>query len=256
MTNIMPPINFSIAPGLSRDPRASAPTSKNGDPFAPPGLPAQSDPASASSMRAEEASLRSALAHVFNAYGFFSTDQNDSTGPSQPQPASATTSAADELEDDQPPADLPPAEPPHQHTRGPEALPAQASDRAKAVLAEHAASSPGPIGGADEPTEHSRPVDPHLRAIENRFANEPQLPEAASPSATAKRETHSEQRDKVTFKIAEHSVELIARLSNLSDDEKQRLYDEIESLLAAHGMSLANATVNGEPFSHALRTNP
>jgi len=124
------------------------------------------------------------------------------------------------------------------------------------VLAEHAASSPGPIGGADEPTEHSRPVDPHLRAIENRFANEPQLPEAASPSATAKRETHSEQRDKVTFKIAEHSVELIARLSNLSDDEKQRLYDEIESLLAAHGMSLANATVNGEPFSHALRTNP
>lgn len=254
MTSITPSINVPIRPGPARDPRAAVATSNDAEPgfemlVAPSGdLPG--DAASAGSARADEAALRSAIAHVFNAYGFFSTDAGETTDTGVSQATAST--AGDEIDVGE--TDSPEPQPPvadGSHPTPPDfSLPPQASARAVAV---HAGSLPPGPAGKGHATD-SQPVDPFLRALENRLANAPELPEQASTRATAKREAHAEQRDRVTLKIAEHSADLIARLSNLSDEEKQRLFDEIDSLLAAHGLSLASATLNGEPFSQAARS--
>ena len=255
MTSIRPQFNLHIMP-VTREPRGSGSTAKDADPGftakdADPGftalVPTPGEAAAAGSTRTEEAALRSALAHIFNAYGFF------------PAPEAAAPGAAAATSDDMGPAaqsEPAPGEPPVMDSppqagseHGPGPAP-QASPRAVAVHA--AGPRPAPEPGAGRPADSARPVEPHLRAIQNRLENEPALPEQASAKAADKRAAHAEQRDRVTLKIAEHSVELIARLSNLSDEEKQRLFDEIDSLLAAHGLSLAGATVNGEPFSQAL----
>jgi hypothetical protein len=191
---------------------------------------------------------------VFNAYGFFAADQDQTSDATECQQTLGTAPAAAHSE--------------AQGSAAVESDTAYVSGERRAPADSVTALPDTPdiavphsdVPAASEPAtrtvnEGLRSVDAHLRAIENRLGNEPQVPDGASTKASANRLAHAEQRDRLTLKIAEHSVELIARLSNLSEDEKERLFGEIDSLLVEHGLSLTTATLNGEPLAQAFRTN-
>jgi len=253
MTSITPPLNVPTRPGLSRDPRSAGPSSKDSD-SAFQALVAASDdgaadPQPSGSTRTDAVALRAAIAHVFNAYGFFSADECQPWEAGEPSSSGetgkvATQAGAPALAD---PSDN--STNPAPHPLGPGfALPQQPSSRAVPVH-----EGDVPVRPTHEaPASDSRLGDQFLRSLENRLENEPQRADPASEKASARRSAQAEQRDRLTLKIAEHGIELVGRLSNLSEEEKQRLIDEINSLLAAHGLPLASATLNGEAISQAV----
>lgn len=51
--------------------------------------------------------------------------------------------------------------------------------------------------------------------------------------------------DRLVFVIGAETMVLSGRLSNLADDERQRLLDALDAVLEAHGLRLADATLNG-----------
>jgi len=236
-------------PALARDQRnaqSSAGADAEFSSLAMP-LPQQGDEGRGPAGRANEAALRSAIAHVFNAYGFFTADDTQAPGQADDPPNAG-------IEGDVPGSPSPglPAgeEGPGELAHRPQSSPApQASERSFAVHAGDRPPPPGPAGpGRGEGVGRA---DPFLRALQNRFEHA-QLPDKANAKAVANRAAHAGQRDRVTLKIAENTVELIGRMTNLEDSEKQRLLDEIDSLLAAHGLSLDSATLNGETLGQTL----
>lgn len=257
MTSIRPPINVPTVPSVSRDTRALVSTSKDSDPqFASLALSSSDLPPDsgwAGSMRTSETAVRSAIAHVFNAYGFFAADRSPTSDQTEFRQTPALASAgAHSGKMQTAAANRESADISGQHLAALDSASApQASSRASAAHDNAFRAGREPI--AKGTTESVRPGDAHLRSIENRLASERQLPDQASAKASPNREVQAEQRDRVTLKIAEHTVELVARLSNLSEEEKERLLGEIDSLLAEHGLSLATATLNGEPLTQALR---
>jgi hypothetical protein len=192
--------------------------------------------------------LQTEAAHIFNAFGFFSADQlnqravidgavplpNDTemyepgAHHSVPSPRSTPTDATCEGKSDT--AIIPSAFPP-----------------ALGKLAAHQSQSVRQPDGPKGPSPDRASIDPFLQAIENRLENEPEHTEQARGSSSKNFEQLAEQRDRVTLKIAEHTVELIGRLQNLSEEEKQRLFDALDELLATHGLTLGSATLNGAP---------
>ena len=248
MTSIGPPINLPPMPAQSRDPRNSPMRSDPGyAALAKPSADLTGKALPASPKPGEAAALRSAIAHIFNAFGFFPADGEN---PSPMHTTAAVTVAGDQaVESHRTVADKAVLEAPLQPGQAPATLPRVALARAEAAHGRGA--HPAPHATTNLPSE-ANTTDPFLRAIENRLTNEPELPEQANAKAAERREAQTARRDRVTLKIAEHSVELIARLSDLSEEDRQRLLDEVDCMLAEHGLSLASATLNGEPFSQVV----
>ena len=200
------------------------------------------------------AQLQSAIAEAFNAFGFFEPSVGTPQLPSSRQSTAGETSEA---------------ESPHA-VRNESAAPALTEDTfteihgggvaggqqpMEAPAAEHGSPTPAgrkPVASENGPNpSHDPGMMPLAEAeVAERTAENDPVDNAADVARDFS-QLEMGHGDRIIFQVAEHVVELIARVDHLSSEEEQRLLSELESLLKHHGLSLGLATING----HAVR-NP
>ncbi|HKC03558.1 MAG TPA: hypothetical protein VKC17_09675 [Sphingomicrobium sp.] len=190
--------------------------------------------------------LKSALAHVFNAFGFFPAESDQSApavveAESPAAPTSGVVPAPAKTPDDPAGSDprqaidaaRPGSAGPTVPDNGDRRVDRHSAVRATIALGREPRAVPAPVSRGDVADLH--------RAEPSR--DRPGL-EVSRPGA----KVGPEQQDQIRFKIGDCVVDLLARLHDLSDDEETRLIAELQAVLEEHGFSLASATINGMPF--------
>jgi hypothetical protein len=214
------------------------------------------------------------VAHVFNAFGFFSDD------PAQRAAHQSGIHASIAASSDPPPKHLPSAG--ENPALGPAAVgPVAATARVRGV-------APAPVGGIDAQRDGSGPeaiaerlaIDAAGSGLPAAAVHTPRPPSTRSagahvlpgtvigfasriaprngesdvrnaPAGYARRSPDAPSGDRLSLRIAANSAELVGRLAGLGEDDERRLVEALAELLARHGLTLRAAIFNGRPVAPA-----
>lgn len=273
MTGVAPPASMPASPAPRSSARPAVATEGEGD-FAGllADMAAGRGEVGAKADGEGRSALALAVAHVFNAFGFFPAGAAGPSGPPAARISPASAQAVDEPEPEH--AATRSTVPSAAASRNPDLAAAGAEPAAKGEISVNVdpglpaaagelraeAHFPGP-GTAPRKAPVERLAAPRAQAsgeglpVAGRPAERSQdAPVAGRRGLSGTRPVlqHSEaSAERLVFRIAEHCVELAGRLPGLSDDERQRLMDALADVLRGHGLSLASATLNGRPLSAA-----
>lgn len=281
MTSIRPPAYPSFLPDRAAQPLANTPAAEPD--FATLLGRSLEDGRDSGLPSGKDATVAAAIAHVFNAFGFFPASTGEGTRvPSEEKAAleSAQQPAASSMANILP-QNLRPEGPTDQLAPIASAEGVPVSPSAPAASLPAGISEPSPDG---ESLPGKQLIDSHLGKVRSRMneisvpgvkdlvrQERPSRPNAGlEPRRTSEGETNEvetgpdvpaprdpashvhNQRDRLVFRIGAHLVELIARLEGLSEEDEQRLIDALNDILEAHGLSLGPATLNGQPIDHGV----
>jgi hypothetical protein len=223
-------------------------------------------------LRHDKAPLAAAVAHVFNAFGFFPAGEQPASGATAAsvgqagasRPAQALTKdaldgiqAAGVSSSDLVTTGLqsgPNAWHVPHPPRDPAALPI-GSDLPRSQRQLHS------VGGSAERIDLHSHKPQHVASLSIRGSQThrtrahcgPALGHEAVEHGQEPSVTHPVDRavndrgDRLIFRIGEQVVEVVGRLFDLSEDERQRLLSALGRTLESYGLSLGAATINGRP---------